>query len=442
MDDLLAARAQMAVSLGFHILFAIAGMAMPVLMALAQWRHLRTGDEAWRELARRWAKGTAILFAVGAVSGTVLSFELGLLWPEFMRHAGPLIGMPFSLEGIAFFLEAIFLGLFLYGEKRMPQRTHLACGIAVAISGTASAVFVTAVNSWMNEPVGFDIVDGQAVNIDPWAALRSGAFANQATHVVLGAYAAVAFVAMGIHAVALRRAPGDRMHQHAFALALGMAIVSTPLQILSGDLSAKHIAEHQPLKLAAAEGLFVTTTEAPIAIGGWPNAETRTLEGAIEVPYLLSVLATGDPHGEVIGLDSAPPELWPPLGIVHVAFQIMVAAGTAMLLLVAWGGWIWWRSRGGVASRPPPWSHPRLLRAAVLASPLGIVAIEAGWTVTEVGRQPWIVRGFLTTAESVTPMPNVQVTFFAFTALFAVLGVVVVVLLRNLVRSSLPRGRR
>jgi cytochrome d ubiquinol oxidase subunit I len=440
MDDLLAARSQMAISLGFHILFAIAGMAMPVLMALAQWRFLATRDEAWHELAHRWAKGTAILFAVGAVSGTVLSFELGLLWPEFMRHAGPLIGMPFSLEGVAFFFEAIFLGLFLYGEGRISNAAHLACGVGVAVSGTASAVFVTAVNAWMNEPVGFTLVDGQLLDIDPWAAFRSPAFPSQALHVVLGAYAAVAFVAMGIHAAALRRTPdphgpAGRMHRHAFGLALGMALVTTPLQIASGDRSAKHVAANQPIKLAAAEGLYVTQSAAPIALGGWPDNEARTLRGAIEVPYVLSVLATGSPDGVVLGLDAAEPEQWPPIGPVHIAFDIMVACGTAMLAFVVFAGWIWWR-------RPEPWTSRPLLVGAMLASPLGVIAIEAGWTVTEVGRQPWVVRGVLRTADAVTPMPNVGVTLVGFTLLFLLLGVVVVVLLRNLVRSSLPKGHR
>lgn len=436
MDDLLAARSQMAISLGFHILFAIAGMALPVLMALAQWRHMRTGDDAWRELARRWAKGTAILFAVGAVSGTVLSFELGLLWPEFMRHAGPLIGMPFSLEGFAFFLEAIFLGLFLYGEQRLSARAHLLCGVMVAVSGTASAVFVTAVNAWMNEPVGFSLVDGRIVDINPWAAFTSPAFVPQAIHVVLGAYAAVAFVAMGIHAIALRRAPDDRMHRHAFGLALAMAMVATPLQIASGDHSAKHVAANQPLKLAAAEAHFTTMRGAPIAVGGWPDLEAKELRGAIEVPYVLSVLATGSPDGEVRGLDIADRKDWPPIAVVHIAFDIMVGCGSLMLLFVAWAALVWWRGR------LRPWENPRLLRAAVWCAPLGVIAIEAGWTVTEVGRQPWVVRGVLTTAAAVTPMPNVVVTLVVFTSLFVALGVVVILLLRNLVRSSLPRGHR
>jgi cytochrome d ubiquinol oxidase subunit I len=309
-------------------------------------------------------------------------------------------------------------------------------GVMVAVSGTASAVFVTAVNAWMNEPVGFRVVDGQIVDIDPWAAFASPSFVPQAIHVVLGAYVAVAFVAMGIHAVALRRAPDDRMHRHAFTLAMAMAIVTTPLQIASGDHSAKHIAANQPLRLAAAEGHFTTSRGAPIAIGGWPDLEAQKLEGAVHVPYVLSVLATGDPQGEVLGLDIAEPELWPPIAVTHLAFDLMVGCGSLMLLFCLWAAFAWWRGR------VRPWANPRLLRAALWCSPLGVIAIEAGWTVTEVGRQPWVVRGVLKTADAVTPMPNVVVTLVGFTALFVALGVVVILLLRNLVRSSLPRGRR
>src|SRR5690606_31205708 len=258
MDDLLAARSQMAMSLAFHILFAIAGMAMPLLMVLAERLHQRNGYPAALDLAKRWARGTAILFAVGAVSGTVLSFELGLLWPEFMRHAGPLVGMPFSLEGFAFFLEAIFLGLYLYGWQRLSPRVHLATGIGVAACGLLSAIFVTSVNAWMNEPTGFDFVDGEFTRIRPWRAMFNDAFFSQALHVSLSAYVAVAFVVMGIHAWALRRNPTSALHRTAFRLALGLALVSTPAQIVSGDLSSKHIARHQPVKLAAAEGLFET----------------------------------------------------------------------------------------------------------------------------------------------------------------------------------------
>ncbi|MBC8068377.1 MAG: cytochrome ubiquinol oxidase subunit I [Deltaproteobacteria bacterium] len=420
----------MAISLGFHILFAIAGMAMPVLMAAAQWRFNVTGEPGWRELADRWAKGTAILFAVGAVSGTVLSFELGLLWPEFMRHAGPLIGMPFSLEGFAFFLEAIFLGLYLYGRDRLSPRVHLACGVAVAICGMASAVFVTAVNAWMNEPTGLVLQDGALVDIDPWAAMRSAVFGTEALHVVLASYVAVGFAALGIHAHALLRRPGDPLHRRAFKLALVMAMVSIPLQVVSGDRSAKHIATNQPVKLAAAEGLFETGRGAPIALGGWPDLDARELRGAIEVPYVLSVLATGDPNGEVIGLNDIPRDEWPPVAIVHVAFDVMVGCGSILLAFAGWAAWIWWRRR------PPPWEHRRLLVLARWVAPLGIVALEAGWVVTEVGRQPWIVRGWMRTADAVTPMPNLVVPLIGFTLLYFVLGAVVVVLLRSMVRQT------
>ncbi|MFV8750823.1 cytochrome ubiquinol oxidase subunit I [Nannocystaceae bacterium ST9] len=430
MTDLLAARSQMALSLAFHILFAIAGMAMPLLMTLAQWQHQRSGDPALLELAKRWAKGTAILFAVGAVSGTVLSFELGLLWPEFMRHAGPLIGMPFSLEGFAFFLEAIFLGLYLYGWDKLPPRVHLLCGVGVAICGLASAVFVTAVNAWMNEPVGFTRdAAGAFVDIDPWAPFQSRAFFSQALHTSLSAYCAVAIAVLGIHAWALRRRPDDAMHRGAFKLALALALVSVPAQIFSGDLAAKHVAVNQPAKLAAAESLFETQTRAPLAIGGLPDVEARRLRGAIEIPGGLSFLAFADFDAEVTGLADIPRDDWPPVTIVHLAFQIMVGCGFAMLGVTLLGGLLWWRGR-------EPWAERRFLLLATLAAPLGLIAVEAGWVVTEVGRQPWIIHGQMRTAEAVTPMPELALPFASFTLLYLFLGVMVIVLLRNHVLAS------
>lgn len=426
MTDLLAARSQMALSLAFHILFAIAGMAMPLLMVLAQWRHQRSGDPALLELAKRWAKGTAILFAVGAVSGTVLSFELGLLWPEFMRHAGPLIGMPFSLEGFAFFLEAIFLGLYLYGWDRLSPRVHLLCGVGVAVCGLASAVFVTAVNAWMNEPVGFtrDPVSGRFLDIDPWAPFGSDAFFSQALHTGLSAYAAVSFAVLGIHAWALRRDPTSALHRGAFQLALALALVSVPAQILSGDHSAKHVASNQPAKLAAAESLFHTQTRAPLAIGGLPDVEAMRLRGAIEIPGALSFIAFSDFDAEVTGLADIPREDWPPVTVVHVAFQIMVGCGFAMLAVAGLGGVLWWRRR-------TPWANRRYLMLAMLSTPLGLIAVEAGWVVTEVGRQPWVIHGHMRTADAVTPMPQLVAPFLLFTALYLFLGVIVIVLLRN-----------
>lgn len=436
MTDLLAARLQMAISLGFHILFAVAGMAMPLLMVVAEWIHHKTGDAVYRDLAHRWAKGTAILFAVGAVSGTVLSFELGLLWPTFMEHAGPLIGMPFSLEGFAFFLEAIALGLYLYGWDRIPPRVHLASGGVVALSGLASGVFVVAVNAWMNTPQGFRIDDqGRLVDVDLWEAFFTPAFPTQALHMALAAYSSVAFAVLGIHAWRLLADPASRFHRAAIRVVLPVAIVVAPLQILSGDFAAKHLASEQPLKLAAAESHFETEAGAPLVIGGIPDLETREVRYAIRLPKLLSVLATGSPDGVVRGLEDFPEDEWPPVPIVHYAFQVMVGCGMAMLGLAAWGAWLLWRRRDLAARRG-------FLKAAVLCGPLGLLAVEAGWVVTEVGRQPWIIRGVMRVRDALTPMPGLTVTLAVTVALYLILGIVVLVLLRRHVLHVPPQEER
>lgn len=438
MDSLLAARLQMAVSLGFHILFAVAGMAMPLLMVLAEARYLRSKDPVYRDLAKRWAKGTAILFAVGAVSGTVLSFELGLLWPRFMEHAGPLIGMPFSLEGFAFFLEAIALGIYLYGWERVPPRVHLASGVVVALSGLASGVFVVAVNAWMNTPQGFRITpSGELVEIDLWKAFFTPAFPTQAAHTAVSAYTSVGFAVLGIHALRLLREPSSAFHKAAIRVTLPVAVVAAVLQLVTGDLAAKHLADHQPAKLAAAEGLFETTRGAPLAIGGVPDVERRTLEYAVHVPKALSILAQGDPDAEVQGLDRVPRDEWPPVLLVHVAFQVMVAAGFALLGVAAW-------AVSNALRKKPIGEDRRFLWAATVAGPLGLVAVEAGWMVTELGRQPWIIRGVMRTADAVTPMPNIVVSLVVSCVIYAFLGATVVVLLtryvvgRDLAPNMLP----
>ena len=284
MQDLLAARAQIGMSLAFHIVFACVGVAMPLLMAIAEWRYLRTGDEVYYTLARRWAVGTAIMFAVGAVSGTVLSFELGLLWPQFMRWAGPIIGMPFSLEGFAFFTEAVFLGIYMYGWHRVSPRAHLAAGVLVALSGMASAVFVVIANSWMNTPVGFKIVHGKPVDIDPLAALTNPAAFHETIHMTIAAYAATGFAVAGIHAFMLLRDRRNLYHRKALAIAFGVGALASLAQPLSGDLAAREVARLQPIKMAAFEGLFESRRGAPLAIAGIPDVKTRSLRYAIELP--------------------------------------------------------------------------------------------------------------------------------------------------------------
>jgi cytochrome d ubiquinol oxidase subunit I len=433
MTDLLAARTQMAISLGFHIVFAEIGIAMPLLMVLAEWRWRRTGDAAYRELATRWAKGTAVLFAVGAVSGTVLSFELGLLWPGFMRIAGPIVGIPFSLEGFAFFTEAIFLGVYLYGWNRVSARVHLTAGVLVAAGGATSAGFVVLVNAWMNTPVGFQLAgDGRLTGIDPIVGMQSPAALEQVLHMLLAAYAATGMAVAGVHAWLLVRGGAPALHRRALMLALAVGAPAAVLQPLSGDFSARVVAKTQPVKLAALESEWETMRRAPLHIGGWPDVTREQTRWAIQIPAGLSLLAFHDPNAEVKGLRAFPRDVWPPVVIVHLAFQVMVAAGLALAFVALWTGWVAWRRHDVTSSR-------RLLMAVALVTPLGFVATEAGWIVTEVGRQPWIVQGLVRTSAAVTPMPGLIVPMLTFTALYVGLGAIVAVLIASLVRETASR---
>ena len=431
MTDLLPARLQMAVSLGFHIIFAEIGIAMPLMMAFAEVQWRRTGDAAYLALAKRWAKGTAVLFAVGAVSGTVLSFELGLLWPGFMEFAGPIIGMPFSLEGFAFFTEAIFLGVYLYGWNRISPRAHLAAGFIVAASGAASAVFVVMVNAWMNTPVGYTIAGGRLTSVDPIAVMGSPAAFQQSLHMLLAAYAATGLAVAGLHAILLLRGADARFHRRALGLALLVGAPAAVLQPLSGDLAARVVAETQPVKLAALEGQFRTERGAPLRIGGIPDEEARETRWALEIPYALSLLAFHDPDAEVKGLEAFPREDWPPVAITHLAFQVMVGLGSIAALVSLWAGWVAWRKRDLTADR-------RLLVALALVTPFGFIATEAGWIVTEVGRQPWVVQGVMRTADAVTPMPGLTIPLVLFTLLYILLGAVTVVVIAAMVRATGP----
>ncbi|HEX8737251.1 MAG TPA: cytochrome ubiquinol oxidase subunit I [Pyrinomonadaceae bacterium] len=431
MDDLLAARSQMAMSLAFHIIFAAVGIAMPLLMVIAEWRWLRTGDEIYLTLTKRWAKGTAILFAVGAVSGTVLSFELGLLFPGFMGYAGAIIGMPFSLEGFAFFTEAIFLGIYLYGWNRISPKAHLLAGVIVALSGALSGIFVVIANAWMNAPTGFRIVDGKPVDIDPIAAMLNPAAFTQTLHMTLAAYAATGFVVAGIHAFMLLRDRNNRFHRLALSIALTVGGIASILQPLSGDILAKAVAKNQPAKLAAFEGHFRTETGASLRIGGIPDEEAGTTSYAIEIPYALSILAHGDPQATVKGLNEFPKDERPPVAIVHFAFQIMVGCGMLMLAIAVWSAWRYRRREAG------KWLDSKwFLRALIIAAPLGFIAIETGWIVTEVGRQPWIIYGVMRTSEAVTPMPGLVVPFITFTILYIFLAIITAWLLWRQVAAS------
>src|SRR5215831_2340419 len=433
MNNLLTARSLMGLTLAFHIIFAAIGVCLPLLMTIAEWRWLRTNDPAYLLVAKRWAKGTAILFAVGAVSGTVLSFELGLLWPRFMEHAGALVGMPFSLEGFAFFTEAIFLGIYLYGWDRVPAPLHLASGALVAISGALSAVFVTFVNAWMNTPTGFDLVDGKFVNIHPFAAMLGPAAVPQVVHMVLAAYTAAAFAAAGIHGWLLLRRGRNRFDEVAIAIALTVGGVAVLAQAVSGDALARMDAVHQPMKLASLEGQFHTEKGAPLRIGGLPYPNERETKYALEIPYGLSLLAFHRPDSVVAGLDQEPQSLWPNVRIVHISFQIMVGCGSLLSLFSLIAGWLAWKRR-------PLTIHRAFLKALVLISPLGFLALEAGWMVTELGRQPWLIYKIMRTDAAVTTTAHLTLTFFALTGAYLVLGITVVwILSYHVIGSPKPQ---
>lgn len=423
----------MAMSLAFHIGFAAIGMAMPLLMVLAEGWYARSGDPIALKLARKWSKGVSVLFAVGAVSGTVLSFELGLLWPSFMAVAGPVIGMPFSMEGFAFFLEAIFLGIYMYGWDRVSRPLHLFAGSMVCVSGVLSGAFVICANGWMNTPAGFRWQDGHAVNIDPWGAMFNPSAIPEGIHMIAAAFAAVGFMVAGIHARMLLKDPASAFHRLALGIALLVAVPGAVLTPATAHFTAQAVARNQPIKLAAMEAHWDTEAWAPFRIGGWPDEVDHVTRYAIDIPGLLSLLAYDDPRATVRGLNDFPADERPPILPVHLAFQLMVGCG---MIMVAVGGVA---AVLAVRTRGVP-TDPRLLKAIVLCTPLGLVAIEAGWTVTEVGRQPWIINGLVRTADAVTPATGLWIHFGVFAVLYAALGAVVIATIRHMVSETGPEA--
>ena len=428
MEDLVAARLQMAISLGWHIVFACIGMAMPFFMAYAEWKWMKTKDPIFLELAKSWSKGVAIFFAVGAVSGTLLSFELGLLWPKFMEHAGPIFGMPFSLEGTAFFVEAIALGVFLYGWDKISPIAHWVSGLLVGVSGVMSGIFVVAANAWMNSPSGFDFINGEYVNIDPIAALFNDAWFTQALHMTFAAFASTGFAVAGVHAIMLLRGNEIRFHKEALKIALIFGSIAAFAMPITGDLAAKDVAKRQPAKLAAMEAHYHTSKNAPLIIGGIPDDENQRVNYAIEIPGGLSFLAHGDFNAEVIGLDQFKKEDRPPVAVVHFAFQIMVGLGSLMMLIGMIYFFMRWRKWDYINNK---W----WLRTLALSTPIGFIALEAGWTVTEVGRQPWIIYGVMKTKDALTPMPGIQYSLLVIVAVYTLLTLTVIWLMSRHIKS-------
>src|SRR6195952_2562641 len=427
MNDFIAARSQMALSLGFHIIYSCIGMVMPVFMAISNYKWIKTQDPLYKNITQAWSKGVAIFFATGAVSGTMLSFELGLLWPKFMEHAGPIFGMPFSLEGVAFFIEAIALGFFLYGWDKFNKWFHWFTGVVVGISGVVSGILVVSANSWMNSPSGFDYVNGQYTNIDPIKAMFNAAWFSEALHMTIAAFAATGFAVAGIHALMIVLKRNINFHTKSFKIAIVFGAVAAILQPLSGDLSAKGAAKRQPAKLAAMEAHFHTEEDAPVVIGGIPHTAARKVNYGLEIPGLLSFLVHDNFKTSVNALDKIPVKDQPPIAITHYAFQIMVGIGTLMMFIGILYFVALWKKKEWL-------NKPWFLKLFIIATPMGFIALEAGWTVTEVGRQPWIIQGVMRTSEAVTPMPGIQYSFYLFSFVYFTLSLAVIFLLNRQIK--------
>ena len=422
----------MGMSLGFHIVFAVLGVGMPLLLAIAEGIGLWRRDPTWMMLARRWSAAFGILFAVGAVSGTALSFELGLLWPGFMAFSGSIIGLPFSAEGFAFFIEAIFLGLYLYGWNRLRPVQHWLTGLPVAASGAASSTFVVMANAWMNTPSGFTLTNGRLTSVDPLSAALNPSTLTETTHMLVSAYVVTGFVVAAVYAAGMLRGRADSFHRRGLMLGMGMAAVAIVLAGITGDNSARFTYGAQPAKFAAMEGLYATTRGAPLHLGGIPSDSQHRVLYAIEVPYGLSFLATFDPNAEIRGLDSFPADQRPNPIVVHLSFDTMVGLGIGLGLLALVFWFLAWRTRRVPGGR-------LLLWCLVAAGPAAVITMEAGWFVTEFGRQPWIVYGIIRTSAAATSAPGLGVVFGVFTAIYVALAITLSRLLLLLARRNRER---
>jgi cytochrome bd ubiquinol oxidase subunit I len=414
----------MATTLGFHIILASLGIALPTIVLLAEFIGLRRHDDTAMKLARRWSQAMAVLVAVGAVTGTVLSFELGLLWPGLMRRYGAVLGFPFGVEGLFFFLEAIFTAIYLYGWRRLSGWTHWLTGLPIAVSGIFGAMSVVAVNSWMNQPGGFTERGGRIVSVDVWQVFFNHAAAYEMPHMILAAYMVAGFAVAGVYATGILRGRHDRYHYTGFAIGFVPTAILTPFQIFVGDTAARSIAHDQPVKFAAMEYVAQTSRQVPEWIAG-VYVNGRVYAG-IKIPYLDSLLVGFGPGTQVTGWNTVPPADRPPVvWLIHLAFDVMVGLGSLLLLWGLWAAYEWWRRR-----RLPP---QRLFWWAGAVSGLAaIVAMECGWVVTEVGRQPWVVYQYLTTADAATSNGGVVTTLTLIIILYAVLGVATIAILRLL----------
>lgn len=429
-DQLVWARQLQALSLIVHIPLVCFGIAFPAIVLFTEGLYLRTGDPLYKRIAKRWSKVIIIFFAIGVVTGTILTFEFGILWPNFMATFGDVFGLGFALEGFAFFVEAIFVAIYVYGWDRLPPRVHFWSGVPMAIAGIVGATMVISVNGWMNHPMGFDVAGGQIVNIAPWRALFNDFFWHEVAHMYLAGYVVTGFLVASVYAWAWLKGDRSRYVRTAMIIPLTVAALAAPVQVIVGDWAGRSVAEYQPVKLAAMEGLGTTTTGAPFTFGGYYSAADNEVKGGVAVPKLLSLLAYHDPNATVQGLDSVPPDDRPgQVNVVRYAFHAMAGIGTFLALLGVWYLATWWRFGRLPKSR---WFY----RAVIAAGVASVVALEAGWIVTEVGRQPWIAYGVMRVTDAVTHADGISYLFFAALAIYSALIAMVIWLLRRLAATA------
>ncbi len=426
---LLQARQMQALSFAVHIPLVCFGIAFPAMVLFVEWMYLRSGDELYRVLARRWTKVMVALFAVGVITGTILSFEMGLLWPNFTATFGSVFGLGFAIEGFSFFMEAIFIGIYVYGWDRLSPRMHFASGIPIAIAGFAGSLMVISVNAWMNHPSGFKLHDGKAIDVHPVAALFGNHYLwHELVHMYVAGYIVTGFLLAGAYAVGRLRGRWGRYERTALAIPLTIAALASPVQLLVGDWAAREVAAVQPLKLAALEGLGHTTSGASLHILGWYT--DGEVKDGIAFPKLLSLLAFHNPDATVQGLDTVPAEDRPPVNVVRFAFQIMVGIGTLLALLGVVFLGVRMRRKRLPESR---WFY----RALALAGPASVVALISGWVTTEVGRQPWVVYGVMRTSQAVTGAGGLPVGYATLAAVYLGVAIAVAWILRRLARAPL-----
>jgi cytochrome d ubiquinol oxidase subunit I len=426
-SNLLAAREQMAFTLGFHIVLSCLGVALPATILVANYIGLKKGDEAAIELAKRWSKAMALTFAVGAVTGTVLSFEFGLLWPHFMDRFGAAFGIAFAIEGIFFFLEAIFLAIYIYGWKRLSGWAHFWSGVPMFVTGIGGAFSVVAANAWMNQPQGFTLdAAGKVTDVEPLKVLINPATGYEVPHMILAAYMVVGFLVASVYAVGMLKGRRDRLHRLGLLIPLTIGLVATPIQLFVGDTAAREVADHQPAKFAGMECIQETGGHQTEYVGGICTSDG--VKAAIPIPDLDSFLVGFSADTKVTGLKDIPENERPPANtLLHLAFDAMVGIGTGLLLLGVWFAFVWWKRRDIPRT---PW----FLRIVAVSGVASILALWFGWIVTEVGRQPWIVQGYMRTSEAVTDAKGIWFTFGLVLLVYAALGTIAILVLRSMSR--------